>query len=329
VKVFMTRRKFVLFFLLPGAAALLLVGALVATIFLLRQSPHKPLMKHVFLIMMENSNWTGTDQALKGSPDAPYINTVLLPMASSANQYYTPPNIHPSLPNYLWLEAGTNFGIFDDKAPAAHHQQAPDHLVSLLSKAGYTWKAYLEGISGENCPLAAGKDYVPRHDGTLYFDDVTDGNSRTSPTCISHTRPMRELTEDLQNNTVPNFSYITPNLCDDMHSAPNCDGNRVQAGDTWLSKIVPEIMQSQAYKEGSAIFIVWDEGGHTPQEAASDGPLPFFLISPYAKHGYSNDIHYDHSSTLRTLEELFGLTPLLGEAAHANDLRDFFTVSLT
>jgi hypothetical protein len=124
----MTRRKFVLFFLLPGAAALLLVGALVATIFLLRQSSHKPLMKHVFLIMMENSNWTGTDQALKGSPDAPYINTVLLPMASSANQYYTPPNIHPSLPNYLWLEAGTNFGIFDDKAPAAHHQQNPDHL---------------------------------------------------------------------------------------------------------------------------------------------------------------------------------------------------------
>jgi phosphatidylinositol-3-phosphatase len=328
----MARRRFIPLFLLAGATVLLVVGAVIATVFLVQQFSHqgagKPVIKHVFLIMMENSNWTGTDQALKGSPDAPYINNVLLPMASSANQYYTPPNIHPSLPNYLWLEAGTNFGVFDDKVPAAHHQQTSDHFVSLLSKAGYTWKAYLEGISGQNCPVVAGKDYVPRHDGPLYFDDVTDGNSRTSPTCISHTRPMSELADDLQNNTVPNFSYITPNLCDDMHRAPDCSGNTIQAGDIWLSRMVPQIMQSQAYKESGAIFIVWDEGGHT-SGGASDGPIPFLLISPYARHGYSNDIHYDHSSTLRTFEELFGLTPLLGEAAHANDLRDFFTVSLT
>src|SRR5438270_11702053 len=64
----------------------------------------------VFLIMMENHNWA----QIKGSPSAPYINSVLLPMASHAEQYYTPPRLHPSEPNYLWLEAGTNFGILND-----------------------------------------------------------------------------------------------------------------------------------------------------------------------------------------------------------------------
>ncbi|MFL5626366.1 MAG: hypothetical protein ACJ788_12310 [Ktedonobacteraceae bacterium] len=58
----------------------------------------------VFLIMMENHNWS----EIKNSPSAPYINHTLLPMASYAEQYYIPPGNHPSEPNYLWLEAGTN-----------------------------------------------------------------------------------------------------------------------------------------------------------------------------------------------------------------------------
>jgi hypothetical protein len=62
-----------------------------------------PPIQTVFIILMENHNWS----SIKGSPDAPYINS-LLPQASYCEQYYTPPGNHPSLPNYLWLEAGTN-----------------------------------------------------------------------------------------------------------------------------------------------------------------------------------------------------------------------------
>src|SRR4051812_44847974 len=64
----------------------------------------------VFIILMENHNWS----SIKGSASAPYINNALLPIASYADQYYNPPGIHPSEPNYLWLEAGTNFGITND-----------------------------------------------------------------------------------------------------------------------------------------------------------------------------------------------------------------------
>ena len=81
------------------------------------QSKHN--IKTVFIIVMEDHNWTGTqdDTSIEGSRYAPYINNVLVPMGSHAEQYFNPPGIHPSLPNYLWLEAGTNFGILDDNPP--------------------------------------------------------------------------------------------------------------------------------------------------------------------------------------------------------------------
>src|SRR5256885_3620186 len=43
-------------------------------------------------------------------------------------------SLHPSLPNYLWLEAGTNFGILDDNDPSSNHQSSTSHLVNLRSE---------------------------------------------------------------------------------------------------------------------------------------------------------------------------------------------------
>nr|HET6903371.1 alkaline phosphatase family protein [Ktedonobacteraceae bacterium] len=280
-------------------------------------------IKTVFLIMMENKNWS----SILGNSSAPYINKTLLPMASYANQYYDPPNNHPSLPNYLWLEAGTNFGITKDGTPAQFHQSTTNHFVTLLQNAGYSWKAYGEGITGTVCPLLEKGLYTPRHNPTLYFDDVTNTNSATSANCIAHERPYPELASDLQNNTVANYNYIEPNLCDDMHSTKGCQGTintEIKRGDTWLSQNVPHILNSQAYQTGGALFIVWDEGtGKTTSSA--DGPIGMIVLSPDAKgQGYSNAIHYTHSSTLLTLEEIFGLTPLLGDAVNATDLSDLF-----
>jgi len=107
----------------------------------------------VFIILMENHNWTGDGSLdIKGNPAAPYINKTLVPMGSHAEQYFNPPNLHPSLPNYLWLEAGTNFGILDDGDPSQHPLSSTQHLVTLLKNANISWKAYLENITGKVCP---------------------------------------------------------------------------------------------------------------------------------------------------------------------------------
>jgi hypothetical protein len=272
----------------------------------------------VFLIVMENTNWA----SIEGSNSAPYINKTLLPMASYARQYYNPPGLHPSEPNYLWLEAGTNFGIRNDDSPSANHQSSTMHLVTLLDQAGISWKSYQEGISGTTCPLRSTGLYAPKHNPMVYFDDITNTNDPQSPLCIAHVRPYSELATDLQNNTVARYNFLTPDLCNDMHNTSGCQSkDRVKNGDTWLAQAVPAILDSQAYKNGGVLLITWDEG------QGGDGPIGLIVLSPNAKGGgYSNTIHYTHSSTLLTLQEIFGVTPLLGDAANATDLSDLFSV---
>jgi hypothetical protein len=268
----------------------------------------------VFIILMENKNWS----AIKGSASAPYINGTLLTAGAHAENYVNLPGIHPSEPNYLWLEAGTNFGVLNDSAPSTNHQSTTQHLVTLLQNAGLSWKSYQENISGTSCPLTASGLYAPKHNPMVFFDDVTNHLSSSSANCIQHVRPYTELASDISKGTVPSYNFITPNLCNDMHGATGCPSDLIAAGDTWLSTEVPKILASNAYKSGGAIFITWDES------EGGDLPIGMIVLSPQAKPGYSNSIAYSHSSTLRTFEEIFHLSPMLGDAANATDLSDLF-----
>ncbi|NJD58341.1 MAG: phosphoesterase [Anaerolineales bacterium] len=275
-------------------------------------------IKTVFLIVMENHNWSD----ILNNQSAPYINGTLLPQASYAQQYFNPNGNHPSEPNYLWLEAGTSFGITKDGTPAKDSQKTTDHLVTYLDKAGVSWKSYQEGITGSTCPLKGSGLYAPKHNPMVFFTDVTGNNDPNSKYCIAHVRPFSELQTDMTNNTVAQYNFITPNLCDDMHNSDGCQTrDSVKNGDAWLSVQVPLIMSSKAYNDGGVIFITWDESENGKH------PIGMIVLSPFAKGGgYTNSIHYTHSSTLRSVEEIFGVTPLLGDAANATDLRDLFKV---
>src|SRR5712672_2640091 len=145
-------------------------------------------VKTVFVIAMENHNWTqpaqvpGKIQQIFQNPNAPFINSLVNGTAfavvncsvvhisehvSYATAYHnvlaTPsgnnPHIHPSEPNYLWAEAGTNFGVLNDNDPFAANgptnQNTTQHLATLLTKAGKTWKSYQEDI--DLVPAAGGK----------------------------------------------------------------------------------------------------------------------------------------------------------------------------
>jgi len=270
---------------------------------------------------MENHNWTGGKgrTSIKGNPSAPYINNTLLPMASHAEQYFNPPGIHPSLPNYLWLEAGMNFGILDDNSPSVNSQPTTSHLVTLLNNTGISWKAYEEDITGTVCPLTDVAEYAVKHDPFVYFDDVTNNKDPNSAYCVAHVRPYSELAGDLSAGTVARYNFITPNLCDDMHDRCKPLRNAIKQGDTWLSNNVPAILASSAYQNGGALFITWDEA------ATGDGPIGMIVLSPFAKgNGYNNSLYYDHGSTLLSFEEIFGVSPFLGDAANETDLSDLF-----
>src|SRR4051794_38001036 len=162
-----------------------------------------PPIQTVFLIVVENESWPD----LKGNTNAPYINQTLLPMASYCEAYYTLPGpLRPSLPNYIWLEAGTNFGIQDSNNPDLNHLNTTNHLVTQLRNIGVSWKAYMEDIAGNTVPLVNEGDYAVRHNPFAYFDDVTGTNNPYDPYGLTHIRPYQELGVDLTNNTVSRYN---------------------------------------------------------------------------------------------------------------------------
>jgi hypothetical protein len=113
-----------------------------------------PPVRTVFLIVMEKTAWA----AFKGNTKAPFLNSVLLPQSACCEQSYNPRNFTVSLLRYLWVEAGTDFGITNgapgsDEPPAINHQATTNHLVTLLDNAGIAWKAYEQSMPSNTVPL--------------------------------------------------------------------------------------------------------------------------------------------------------------------------------
>src|SRR6266850_4405799 len=102
----------------------------------------------LFLILMENVSWPD----IVNGTNAPYLKNVLIPQSSYNSNMFIVPGTFGSLPQYLWLESGTNWGINDSSDPAAHHVATTNHFVIQLQNAGISWKAYQESITGAICP---------------------------------------------------------------------------------------------------------------------------------------------------------------------------------
>ncbi len=277
-----------------------------------------PAIKTVFLILLENHDWID----IRDTNHCPYINQEVLPRAAFAENYSTPPGLHPSEPNYIWLVAGTNFGIKTDKPPSVNEVDSNDHLAFQLDRAGIPWRAYQEGISGKDIPKVDKGNYAVRHNPFMFFKGINTDLRY----CTNHIRPFTELAGDLASGRVGRFNFITPNLTNDMHNlAAGSKSTRLQ-GDRWLRSMLPGILASDAYKDRGAVFIVWDEGDEgAKDEPTHDGPIGMIALSPLGKGGgYHNSVRYTHSSTLRTFQEIFGVRPFLGDAAEATDLADLF-----
>jgi hypothetical protein len=223
-------------------------------------------LKHVFIIMMEN---TGLN-ALVGNPNAPWINSALLHYPVAANYYGV---THPSQPNYIAATSGSLNGVNSDNDTTVN---APN-IVDQLESHGKTWKAYMQSYSycaGNALAHGCGDAhygpnlYERKHNPFISYTDVQSNAAR-----VAKIVDFSRFATELKNNTVPNYSWISPDQCHDMHgvAAPSksdpCDFSQIQStihmGDLFLKATVHEIMSSRAWREGSAIFIQWDESDYT------------------------------------------------------------------
>ncbi len=208
------------------------------------------------------------------------------------------------------------------------------------------WTVPLNNISGTSSDYTNAYNgshqynFATKHDGQLYYTATNGGNDTTPANPEApHYAPLQQLTNDLNNNTVARYNLITPNQYNDMHSSLNTDftyngvtykaGTDQQAiamGDNFLSKIIPQIMASQAYKNNGAIVIWFDETEGGDDATRTLGEI---VISQLAKgNAYNSTLNYTHSSDLKTLQEVFGVagSGFLGDAGSpgTNDLSDLF-----
>jgi phosphatidylinositol-3-phosphatase len=143
---------------------------------------------------------------------------------------------------------------------------------------------------------------------------------------VSFDVPYGQLATDLATGALPAFSFITPNLIDDMH-----DGT-IQQGDTWLSQNLPVIFNSAQYQAGQVVvFVTWDEGeGGSSNDCATNTSDPgctvaTIVASPSTLPGTQSGILFNHYSLLLTTEQLLG-RPALGQAAGATTMLGSFNL---
>ena len=157
-----------------------------------------------------------------------------------------------------------------------------------------------------NCQLGNSGQYMVRHNPEVYYQGTGDRAACAANNVPLGTPVSGNLQRDLANNTLPNFSLITPNICNDMH---DCN---IATGDTWLSGWLPAILNSANYKAGrTAIAVVFDE----------DTPVPNFIVAPSVVPGTTAQGSYSHYSLLRSTEEMLGIAPMLLDAGNALSLR--------
>ena len=346
-------------FRVPAWAAALagafVVGAVVGPIAVSAQPTQgasqwrSPGSKHVFVIMMENTQY----KALL-SPSNRHTKFIQQLAATNglATRYFGV--THVSLPNYIAATSGSNWGSNSDdtaQAPLFNHQ----NLVDQFEAAHVSWKAYMENLPfpGDLTDQTPDGLYVRKHDPFLMYPDVYQNPARAD-----NVVPLTQLSTDLATGRVPQFTWITPNICNDMHGGatacpfPSSPTSPAQAklfkdGNAFLQKWVGLITHSKAWTGRSAIFITWDEGGFndespfgpldirggpdspilpaTPADPTTGGGgdlfggtvyggghVPMIVVARGVGHRVDS-VRADHYSLLQTIEQNFRL-PLLGNA---------------
>jgi phosphatidylinositol-3-phosphatase len=248
--------------------------------------------QHIITIVMENH---GFSQVAGRSP---FLNALAHRCGLAADYHAV---THPSLPNYLAMVSGSTQGLDGtDCLPGAACQSTGASIFSQTR-----WRAYAESMPGTCVDRNVG-DYAPRHTPAVYFTSV-------AAECGANDVPLPRLLPDLRRGDLAAYTFVTPNLCSDEHDC------QLPAGDRWLSRWVPRIVRSPAYRAGAtALFITYDEDDHREENRVYT-----VVVAPSVRPGTVAGAAFTHYSLLRTQEELLGL-PLLGQAATAPSMRAAF-----
>lgn len=187
-------------------------------------------LQHIFYIMMENH---GLNDILGNTAGAPYLNQLANTYGIALHYFGV---THPSLPNYLAAISGDFQGIWDDCSAGAGVTCGPEELGSLLTReeatsasnrphmfSGQTlvdqleahnlsWRAYMQSMPSAGFTGGSTALYAQKHNPFVYFTGI-----RSNPARMQRIVPLTQFDQDIKSANLPNFVWITPDACSDMH----------------------------------------------------------------------------------------------------------------
>lgn len=271
-----------------------------------------PRFDHVFLIMMENTDY---GQVIGDVRDAPFINSLAARGTLLADYQAV---YHPSDENYLAIAGGDTFvrgGAYFPKIDIAAR-----NLADLLEAAGERWRAYLEGM-GTPCNVSTRYDrnFEPDDAPFILFSDIRGNPAR----CRAHLRDLGEWPEDLEREaTTPAFAWLAADDYDDGEIPGNGSPKSLRVQDAWLKRTLQPLFASPAWRrQKSLLILTWDESS-----TLVENHIATLVVGSRGtiRSGYVSYRHYDHYSTARTIEAALGLPSITSNDGYAAPFNDAF-----
>ena len=271
-----------------------------------------PQSNHVVVVLEENQSYS----AVIGSPSMPYLNS-LASQNALATQYYA--NAHPSIGNYFMLTAGQLVTNND----ALNSTVNVDNIVRHLLTAGKTWKSYAESLPSVGYTGGDRYPYIRHHNPLSYFSDVVNSSVQKL-----NLVPFTQFAADMNNNQLPNYSFVAPNQNHNAHDCPTAptgctNAQKLATADAWLKNKIAPLLSNPAFQQDGILIIVFDEGFST-DTAHGGGHVVALAVGPGVKKGFKSTAFYQHQNVLRTTLDALGVNSYPGNGGSAADMADLF-----
>lgn len=269
-----------------------------------------PRSGHVVLIIEENHSYSQVYP--KGMP---WLSAQASTNGAIASNFDSPINDIGSLGAYLWLSSGSTETQFGCNGGGCTKPITDDNIFRELDMRGITWKVYAQSLSYVGYTKDGPYPYVKRHNPAVWYSSVLDKS-----TDLQRVVPFTQFQQDLQSDSLPEYSVIIPDLMHDAH-----DGSLAQA-DSFLSTNLPALFNTSYFKPGGdgILFLTFDECGGG-ENSPCGAHIFSTLLGPLARKGYVSSTAYTHSDMLRTIEDALNLQPYFGAAANARPMLDLFS----
>lgn len=260
-----------------------------------------PASSHVVIVVEENHSYPD----VIGSSAMPYLNS-LANQYGLATRYFA--DARPSIPNYFMLTTGHIETLND----AFGGTVTDNNLARILNAAGKSWRVYAEDLPSAGYLGGDTGLYAKRHDPFAFFSDVVNSTSQAA-----NIVPFSQFSADLNGGSLPNLSFVVPNLNDDAHN-----GTLAQA-DSWLQTNIAPLLSNAQFQSDGLLIVVFDEGDDLDLQQIG-GHVAAVIAGPRVKTGYRSTAFFQHESTLRLMLEALGVSSRPGNAAGAPSMAEFF-----